>query len=137
MQMVFQDPYASLNPRMRVATIVGEAPVRARPGDRERAQARMRASCSTRSGSTRHVHAALSRTSSRAASAQRIGIARALAVQPKLLVCDEPVSALDVSIQAQVLNLFMRAAARARASTYLFISRTTSASSSTSPTGWR
>jgi peptide/nickel transport system ATP-binding protein len=104
-QMIFQDPFASLNPRMRVGDIVGEAPVahgivkRARADDLRRAAAApvgLDASA-----------CAASRTSSPAASAQRIGIARALAVKPEFLVCDEAVAALDVSIQAQVLNLFM------------------------------
>jgi peptide/nickel transport system ATP-binding protein len=119
MQMIFQDPYASLNPRMRVVDIVGEAPVvHGIIGPRQKVE---------------YVGLQLNRvgldpTLMRRFPHQfsggqraRIGIARALAVRPEFLVCDESVAALDVSIQAQVLNLFMDLRA-ALDLTYLFIS---------------
>ena len=104
-QMVFQDPFASLNPRLRVSRIVGEA-------------ARLHG-LTDAAGEDDYVSAQLQRAGLDPAlrhryphqfsggQRQRIGIARALAVQPKMLVCDEAVAALDVSIQAQILNLFM------------------------------
>lgn len=119
MQMIFQDPYASLNPRLRVVDIVGEAPVaHGLIGARQKVE---------------YVGLQLNRvgldpTLMRRFPHQfsggqraRIGIARALAVKPEFLVCDESVAALDVSIQAQVLNLFMELG-RALSLTYLFIS---------------
>ena len=119
MQMIFQDPYASLNPRMRVIDIVGEAPVvHGLIGLRQQIE---------------YVGLQLNRvgldpTLMRRFPHQfsggqraRIGIARALAVKPEFLVCDESVAALDVSIQAQVLNLFMDLQS-ALSLTYLFIS---------------
>ena len=104
-QMVFQDPHASLNPRLRVSRIVGEA-------------AQLHGLTDAR-GLDDYVCAQLERAGLDPAlrhryphqfsggQRQRIGIARALAVQPSMLVCDEAVAALDVSIQAQILNLFM------------------------------
>ncbi len=118
-QMIFQDPQASLNPRMRVRDIVGEGPL-------------VHGLCS-RAGMgdyiTRHLHqvgldqAALDRFPHQFSGGQRqrIGIARALAMQPELVICDESVAALDVSIQAQVLNLFM-ALRQQTGTTWLFIS---------------
>jgi peptide/nickel transport system ATP-binding protein len=118
-QMIFQDPFASLNPRMRVADIVGEAPVV--HGITPRAQRE------------EYVAEVLGRVGLEAAAMRRfphqfsggqrsrIGIARALAVKPHFLVCDEAVAALDVSIQAQVLNLFIRLREELGL-TYLFIS---------------
>jgi peptide/nickel transport system ATP-binding protein len=118
-QMIFQDPYASLNPRMRVADIVGEAPVvhgLIAKRDRQAYAAQMLA----RVGLDASL---LGRFAHQFSGGQRarIGIARALAVAPEFLVCDEAVAALDVSIQAQVLNLFIRLRAELGLS-YLFIS---------------
>ena len=118
-QMIFQDPMASLNPRMRVQDIVGEAPVVH--------------GIVTRAELAGYVDALLARVGLDAAYKRRyphqfsggqrarIGIARALAVKPDFLVCDESVASLDVSIKAQVLNLFMQLRADLGL-TYLFIS---------------
>jgi len=118
-QMIFQDPYASLNPRMRVADIVGEAPVVhgiVAAQDRDAYVAELLARVGLdRSAMRRFPH------QFSGGQRSRIGIARALAVKPRFLVCDEAVAALDVSIQAQVLNLFMRLREEL-ALTYLFIS---------------
>ncbi|WP_151636166.1 ABC transporter ATP-binding protein [Noviherbaspirillum aerium] len=119
MQMIFQDPQASLNPRMRVQDIVGEAPVA--HGIVPRAQqAEYVASLLERVGLDpaviRHFPYQFS-----GGQRARVGIARALAVRPEFLVCDEAVAALDVSIQAQILNLFMRLRDELNL-TYLFIS---------------
>jgi peptide/nickel transport system ATP-binding protein len=118
-QMIFQDPYASLNPRMRVVDIVGEAPVVHGLVARE-AQRDFVAACLDRVGLDPSL---LRRFPHQFSGGQRarIGIARALAVKPEFLVCDEAVAALDVSIQAQVLNLFMRLREELGL-TYLFIS---------------
>ncbi len=119
MQLVFQDPTSSLNPRMPVRDIVGEAPVF--HGVVAAAQ------------KDEYVEALLQRVGLNADSLRRfphqfsggqrarIGIARALALRPELLVCDEAVAALDVSVQAQVLNLFQALRAELKL-TYLFIS---------------
>ena len=119
MQMIFQDHYASLNPRLRVLDIVGEAPV-------------VHGLISARQ-QVEYVGLQLNRVGLDPALMRRfphqfsggqrarIGIARALAVKPEFLVCDESVAALDVSIQAQVLNLFMDLRAALNL-TYLFIS---------------
>ena len=118
-QMIFQDPYASLNPRMRIVDIVGEAPVVHGMATRAERDAYV-ADVLQRVG----MDASLMRRFPLQFSGgqrSRIGIARALAVKPRFLVCDEAVAALDVSIQAQVLNLFVRLREEL-ALTYLFIS---------------
>lgn len=119
MQMIFQDPYASLNPRMRVLDIVGEAPVVHGIVSR-RQQVEYVGLQLNRVGLDPTLMRRFPHQFSGGQRA-RIGIARALAVRPEFLVCDESVAALDVSIQAQVLNLFMELK-RALSLTYLFIS---------------
>ncbi|MBI1244214.1 MAG: ATP-binding cassette domain-containing protein [Alphaproteobacteria bacterium] len=118
-QMIFQDPYASLNPRMRVADIVGEAPLYHGLVDKAGAEAyvdeTMRQVGLDPGFKRRYPH------QFSGGQRQRIGIARALAVQPEFVVCDESVAALDVSIQAQILNLFIELRSRLNL-TYLFIS---------------
>ena len=118
-QMIFQDPYASLNPRMRVADIVGEAPLVhglvGRGGFDAYVDAQLHRAGLDPAFKRRYPH------QFSGGQRQRIGIARALAVQPEFLVCDEAVAALDVSIQAQILNLFMDLRAELDL-TYLFIS---------------
>jgi peptide/nickel transport system ATP-binding protein len=119
MQMIFQDPYASLNPRMRVVDIVGEAPVA-----HGMVAARVRSEYVELQLNRVGLDPALMRRFPHQFSGgqrARIGIARALAVKPEFLVCDESVAALDVSIQAQVLNLFMDLKSALNL-TYLFIS---------------
>ncbi|MCC7280873.1 MAG: ABC transporter ATP-binding protein [Acetobacteraceae bacterium] len=117
-QMIFQDPYASLNPRMRVRDIIGEAPKvhGLVDGDLDSyVGQQMRRAGLDPTYMRRYPH------QFSGGQRQRIGIARALAVHPEFIVCDEAVAALDVSIQAQVLNLFMQLRAELGL-TYLFIS---------------
>ncbi|MFU8855833.1 MAG: ABC transporter ATP-binding protein [Deferrisomatales bacterium] len=118
-QMVFQDPYASLNPRMKVRDIVGEGLAIHRIGTRAQRRGRVE-DLLAQVGLPQEAALAYPHEFS-GGQRQRIGIARALAVEPRLLVADEPVSALDVSIQAQILNL-LQDLKRLRGLTYLFIS---------------
>ncbi len=118
-QMIFQDPFASLNPRMRVADIVGEAPLVhgiVKKQELEGYLDELLVRCGLDPSYKRRYPHQFS-----GGQRSRIGIARALAVKPEFLVCDEAVAALDVSIQAQILNLFM-ALRRDLGLTYLFIS---------------
>jgi peptide/nickel transport system ATP-binding protein len=118
-QMIFQDPYASLNPRMRVLDIVGEAPV-THGIIAPKQQVEYVGLMLNRVGLDPTLMRRYPHQFSGGQRA-RIGIARALAVRPEFLVCDESVAALDVSIQAQVLNLFMELRGALNL-TYLFIS---------------
>ena len=120
MQIIFQDPYASLNPRMTVGAIIGEGLVihgLAKSGRQiEQRAAELLTTVGLQPDHMRRYPHEFS-----GGQRQRIGIARALAVRPGMLVCDEAVAALDVSIQAQILNLFMDLRERLGL-TYLFIS---------------
>lgn len=117
-QVVFQDPYSSLDPKMRVIDIVSEGLISHNlvSGDAEKKEAvqELLKLVGLRSEhATRYVH------EFSGGQRQRIGIARALAVSPEFILCDEPISALDVSIQAQIVNLLMRLQ-KDRGFTYLF-----------------
>lgn len=119
MQIIFQDPYSSLNPRMNVGQIIEEPLIIHGIGNRrqrwERVRELLRLVGLESEHSNRYPH------EFSGGQRQRVGIARALALNPKFIVCDEPVSALDVSVQAQVVNLLQDLQARLGL-TYLFVS---------------
>ncbi|MBT2756378.1 ATP-binding cassette domain-containing protein [Mesobacillus foraminis] len=119
MQMIFQDPYASLNPRMKVADVIAEGIdihglAKSKSERMERVHELLETVGLTKEHANRYPH------EFSGGQRQRIGIARALAVQPEFIIADEPISALDVSIQAQVVNL-MKKLQREKGLTYLFI----------------
>ena len=121
MQIIFQDPYGSLNPRMTVESIVTEPMVIQGIGKDNRRERRERAAALLEEVGLSGAHLRRYPHEFSGGQRQRICIARAIAVEPEFIICDESVSALDVSVQAQVLNLLKDLQVK-RGLTYIFIS---------------